>query len=312
VIYTAGIMTAALAAEARAHVHAALATALLLPSLFAQEARVPKPMPSLEEMKSLRVVFTLPRMDQAVVRRDLVYKTVGETRLEADVYAPPELGAGARRPAVIFIHGGPIPPAMKPKGMGVFVSYGELAAASGFIGVTFNHRFHGGAQLQDAADDVADLVAWVRGKAGELRVDADRIALWAFSGGGPFLSPYLAEPVPYARALVAYYAVLDLRPVPPGQPDTLGRELRQRYSPAYLVSRAAKPLPPMLVARAGEDNPVLNQGLDLFVHEALAHNARLDLLNHAEGRHGFDILDDDARSREIVGRTLEFLKARLE
>ena len=37
----------------------------------------------------------------------------------------------------------------------------------------------------------------------------------------------------------------------------------------------------------------------------------LDLLDHPEGRHGFDILDDDDRSREIVGRTFDFLRRRL-
>jgi hypothetical protein len=35
-------------------------------------------------------------------------------------------------------------------------------------------------------------------------------------------------------------------------------------------------------------------------------------MNHPTGRHGFDILDDDARSREIIARTLDFLKARLQ
>ena len=50
---------------------------------------------------------------------------------------------------------------------------------------------------------------------------------------------------------------------------------------------------------------------DRFVQEALARNAPIDVLNHPEGRHGFDILDDDDRSREVIARTLEFLRARL-
>jgi len=46
--------------------------------------------------------------------------------------------------------------------------------------------------------------------------------------------------------------------------------------------------------------------------EALARNLTLEVMNHAAGRHGFDILDDDARSREIIARTLEFPQARLQ
>jgi len=64
-------------------------------------------------------------------------------------------------------------------------------------------------------------------------------------------------------------------------------------------------------ARAGLDLPFLNEEIDGFVHEALAQNASLDLLNHPEGRHGFDVLDDDARSREMVAHALAFVSARL-
>jgi len=70
----------------------------------------------------------------------------------------------------------------------------------------------------------------------------------------------------------------------------------------------ASSAPPILVARAGLDNPWLNEGIDRFVQAALASGATLDLLNHPEGRHGFDILDDDARSRQIIRHTLEFLR----
>jgi hypothetical protein len=51
--------------------------------------------------------------------------------------------------------------------------------------------------------------------------------------------------------------------------------------------------------------------VDTFVREALASGVPLELLNHPNGRHGFDILDDDARSKEVVARTLDFLKTHL-
>ena len=54
-----------------------------------------------------------------------------------------------------------------------------------------------------------------------------------------------------------------------------------------------------------------NSAIDRFARQALEANAALELINHPEGRHAFDILDDDARSREIIARTVEFLKAQL-
>jgi acetyl esterase/lipase len=276
-----------------------------------QEKPMARATPPFEEVVKMRVVYRLPGMEAVAVRRNLVYKTAGEVRLEMDVYAPPGLKPGERRPAVVFVHGGPVPPGTPTKGMGVFVSYGELAGASGFVGITFNHRFYGPERLTEAAGDVADLLAHVRREAAALGVDPDRMAVWAFSNGGPFLAPLLADRPPWLRAAVAYYALLDVQRVPPGQPDALGPETRRRFSPVAQLGAGPRPLPPILVARAGLDHPFLNEGLDRFVQEALARNAPLDLLNHPEGRHSFDILDDDARSREIVARTFEFLRGRL-
>jgi hypothetical protein len=67
----------------------------------------------------------------------------------------------------------------------------------------------------------------------------------------------------------------------------------------------------MLVARAGLDHPSLNATIDRFIAAALAHDAPLEAIDHPDGRHGFDILDDDPRSRQIAGRTIEFLRTHL-
>jgi acetyl esterase/lipase len=294
--------------------HAALAplalALTLVPALTDSQKPRPKPTPSFEEMRRLRVVYTLPGADAAIVRKDVVYKTVGETPLHADVYTPPTLGKDDRRPAVIFVHGGPVPtPGIKE--WGVFVSYGQLAAASGFVGVTFHHRFFGPGMLPQADEDVADLVEYVRTNASELGVDKSRIAVWAFSGGGPLLARWLGEPPLHLRALVAYYAFLDVPPPPPGAADPLPAEARARLSPLRRAAAPTRPIP-LLVARAGLDHPALNKSVDAFTAAALEHNLPLELLNHPEGRHGFDILDNDARSKEILAHTFAFLKTHLE
>lgn len=228
-----------------------------------------------------------------------------------DVYLPPGLGPGERRPAILFVHGGPVGEGMKPKGMGVFKSYGALAAASGFVGVTFDHRYYGPASLTEADQDVAALEAHVRAQAADLHVDEERLALWAFSGGGPFLSRTLRERPAHVRVVVAYYPVLDLREAASGATPEPSLEERTRLSPAAQLGPGERPLPPILVARAGHDDARLNSTVLAFVREGLQGGAPLELLNHPAGRHGFDILDDDARSREIVARTFDFLKTHL-
>jgi len=175
------------------------------------------------ELARMRVVYEVPGMDQVEVRRNLVYHHAEGTPMAMDVYLPAArpapaapatsatsatpaasaasatVGIGGHRPAaVLLIHGGPVPVAAYPKvkDMGVFVSWGELLAASGLAAVTFNHLHHGWHDLDESAGHVAAAIAYLRAEADGLRLDPDRLCLWVFSGGGPQLAPALAAPDP--------------------------------------------------------------------------------------------------------------------
>jgi acetyl esterase/lipase len=268
------------------------------------------------EIASKRIVYTVPGMEQVEVRRDVVYKSTDEAELKADIYIPADSSDAERRPAIIFIHGGALPPNLRtqPKEWGTFVSFGQLAAAFGFVGITFNHRFYGVDEktFEQSIGDVTDAIAYVRSYAESLHVDPQRICLWAFSGGGPHLTIALREPLNYVRCLIAYYTILDLVQLPKNA-DTPGpsTDFLERYSAVQYINDSNNHIPPLFVARAGQDVPFLNASIDKFVERAFAHGVDIDVCNHATGRHGFDILDDNQRSREIISRTMHFAKANL-
>jgi acetyl esterase/lipase len=261
-----------------------------------------------EEMTRRRIVHSVPGMDRVVVSRGRIYRTVGGESLGFDSYSPPGLPADARRPAVILIHGGPIAAGMAPPEWGIYRSYGELIAASGLVAVTFKHRLYGSDRLEGAAEDVAALLAYVRANARDLGIDPDRLALWAFSGGGPLLSPAIRDPQPSIRCLVAYYAPLDYRRAPAAAfGGQIPEETIEKLSPFPRASKSPGTWPPILVARAGRDLPWIRDSVDTFVRTALEKGVTIDLMNHPRGRHAFDILDADERSREIIGRTVAYL-----
>lgn len=245
-----------------------------------------------EDWFQKRVVYGVPGQDRVRAERDVIYKATADGGVKMDVYVPAGLSAGDRRPIVYFIHGGPIPPGLGGKDLGVFRSYGELAAASGFIGVTFNHRLHGPEDYGRAAEDVAAALDFVRSSSGRFQADPERTAVWAFSGGGPLLEPFFRQPPPHLKAVVSYYALIE--------------------APAKAVESGSGPFPPVLIARAGKDDARFNASVEAFVRAAWAKGLVLDVLNHPTGQHGFDILDDDERSREVIRRTVEFLQERLK
>jgi len=258
------------------------------------------------------VVYRVAGMEHVVTRGDVVYRQDEGAKLLMDIYSPPSSNAGSRFPAVLFIHGGPVPPAMgAPKQWGIFQSYGALAGASGMVGVTFNHRLHSPTDYPRSESDILAAVEYVRSHADELGVDPSRIGIWVFSGGGPQVTWVLRQRPEYIRCLVAFYALLDVRHAIPPNADAAIRAWAQASSPAAFVKEKIAGLP-TFIARAGRDQPMFNQAIDLFVSEALAGNASLDLYNHAEGQHSFDMLDDNERSREIISRALAFVQMHLK
>src|SRR5690349_183545 len=124
-----------------------------------------------------------------------------DRRGNVDVYLPV---LTETRPAIIFVHGGPVPAAVSPtpRDWPVYRGYGSLAAARGVVGVTIDHRLHHPAAYPEAAADVAAAVRLAR----ELpQVDADRIAVWFFSGGGLLLADWLRNPPGWLRCVAATY-----------------------------------------------------------------------------------------------------------
>jgi acetyl esterase/lipase len=251
-------------------------------------------------------------MEQSRVAKNRVYKTVEEIDLLLDVYSPADIRHGEQRPAVVFVHGlGPAELVKHIKDSGQYVSWGQLIAASGLIAVTFNHRSpdeH--ISLADVGADVDELVEYVREHAAELQIDRERLAIWAGSAGVPLgVRSALRGTPSFVKCLVAYYGPLDLQPLKSSW-NLTEDEVREFSAPTYLEEAASK-LAPMLITRAGLDSPELNATIDSFIKEASARNVTLDFMTHPDGHHAFDVLDDVARSREIIKRTLEFLKSSL-
>ncbi len=230
-----------------------------------------------QAVTELPVVYQLPGMDQVVAKKDIIYKTDGETKLKVDVYYPPNLEKSARLPLVIFNNG---VGAMAIPTWRVYQDWAKLVAVNGMVAVNYQSR-------QGAAfKDTNDLIDYLRSNASTLQIDADRIGIWTSSGNVAVGLPLsMQENREYIRCAVVYYGIAELS------------ILRQTL--------------PLFVVRSGQDARGLNQAIDQFVQTALLSDLNFQFINYLEGQHAFDIVDDNDRSREIIKQTLDFLKTNL-
>jgi acetyl esterase/lipase len=211
-----------------------------------------------------------------------------------DVHTPLVPSEGPR-PVVVFVHGGPVPVEVepKPRDWPTFLGYGALAAASGVVGVTVEHRLRDFAGYSIAAGDVASAVEQVRDIEG---VDPDRVGLWFFSGGGLLAADWLASPPPWLRCVAMTYPVL----APPP-----GWEVEARFDVVAALSSAQQL--PMLLTRVGHEYPEFARTQEAFVAAARAAGSKLEVIDVPGGQHSFDSLDHTDESRAAVRQAMNWV-----
>ncbi|MFQ5832581.1 MAG: alpha/beta hydrolase [Candidatus Thorarchaeota archaeon] len=256
-----------------------------------------------------RVVYRVPNMDQVVVRQDVEYKGVSGSIQRMDIYYPPGLDETSRSPAVIFVLGYRDSTMLKMLGsklkdIGQYVSWGELLAASGIVGIAY--------ETTEPHSDVQELIEHIRKNATSLRIDPDRLGLWSCSGNVPTaLSVLMDESRDYLRCAVLYYGFMldwgDSRRV---------SENAERIGFEYpCETRTVEDLTmniPLLVVKAGLDKtPDLNESIEQFLIEAKRLKVPIDFVEYEDGQHAFDILEDTETSRSIIKHTISFMKGHL-
>ncbi|WP_037859846.1 alpha/beta hydrolase [Streptomyces sp. NRRL S-241] len=210
-----------------------------------------------------------------------------------DLYLPE--GATGPSPAVVFVCGGPLPaelPWNRPRDWPVYRGYGSLVAAHGAAAAPLQLPLHEYADFPRAAQALAQAIETLRA---DPRIDADRIAIWFFCGGGPLISGWLRETPEWLRCLAATYPVLGSRP---------GKELLPEFEPARALAEAGA-LPPIVLTTVGLEDPLIAETEARFVEVAQEQGVRIEVIDVPNGHHGFDFMDDTQESREAVLQALK-------
>lgn len=94
-------------------------------------------------------------------------------------------------------------------------------------------------------------------------------------------------------------------------PAGVSADALAEHSPITHLERLGGNIQPPFTAKAGLDRSGINDSIDAFVARAAEFGAPVTLETHPGGRHAFDILDDDDRSREIIMQAIDFMREHL-
>ena len=115
--------------------------------------------------------------------------TAATLSLRLDIHVPPGANASARRPLLLWIHGG----GLVEGGKSVLKPFALTYARAGYVVAMADYRLSPRLAnnwslydhvMRQAAEDTMNAVRWLRVHAAEYGIDPDRIALMGYSSGG--------------------------------------------------------------------------------------------------------------------------------
>lgn len=204
-----------------------------------------------------------------------------------DLYLPTSSPA----PAVLMVHGGPVPREreIRPPQWPAFRGYGALLARAGLVCGMFEHGFVDDESFDTAQENIRDAAVALRE---DPRVDPDRFGMWFFSAGGLFMGPVLAEPSAWGVSAVAgTYAAAD-------DPDVDDPELLRATRTAELSD-----IPLLLVRPENDFEWIATSSLELLERCALKRRA-VNLIELPGAHHCFETVDDTDEGRDAIARSI--------
>ena len=204
-----------------------------------------------------------------------------------DLYLP----ASTPAPAVLMVHGGPVPRdrEVRPPDWPAYRGYGALLAQAGLVCGMFEHGFVDEDTLGTAQENIRDAAVALRA---DPRVDPDRFGMWFFSAGGLFMGSVLADPAAWGVAAVSgsYAAV--------GHPD-----VRDPAFPRATLTAELSDIPLLLVLPEHDFEWIVTESTELLERCATGHRS-VEVIDVPGGHHAFETVDDTDEARDAVQRSV--------
>jgi len=272
---------------------------------FSQESNVSQEL----ELPQKRIVYQIPEMEDVVRHNGIVYQSTKGLDLKADIYLPPEGQEREIFPLVILVNDYPDSRinyywGRDQKDMELFVSWGELIAASGIAAVTYQTEF--------SHSETDSLISFLNKNAKTYKIDMNRICVFGASANTLAVQSLMENDNYKIKCAILYYGIL----LTPDHKfyatiDSAASMVGFYWSDLRPITSIPLDIP-LLVTQAGKDiHQIVTETTDHFVSEAIKSNAHLTYIYYPEGQHDFDILDNTKTSKLIIRQTIDFMNTYL-
>jgi hypothetical protein len=260
-----------------------------------------------DEPKEMLVLYQIPGMEKAIIKKDITYTKSTDSTLKMDIYYPPNFDFKKKIPAVVFILGYTDSAQKKLMGQQLrkwsgFISWCKVIAASNMAAVVY--------ETVDPENDIIALEKYIHTNQDKLMIDMNNLGAFSCSAHSiTAISHILNAQSLIFKCAVSYYGIILTKNFQYlAQMDTISMGM------GFKTPRLSDPENwnknvPILIVRAGLDNvPHINEALSVFYEKAIEQNLPVTLINYPDGYHTFDYNNDNETTRMIIKNTLEFWK----
>ena len=238
-------------------------------------------------------------------------------QMPAQFLKPKDFSPGRRYPVVLFVYGGPNAPTVI-NGWQQYTLYNQILTRAGYVVVQVDNRAASGISktlentilLRSGEPESADLVDAVKWLKTQPWVDAGRVGVWGWSGGGTMTLNLMTRSTEF-KAGVAIAAVTDWRyydtkwaesymKTPQDNPDG--------YERTSLVKRAGSLHGSLMLVFGSYDDNVHPQNSLAFIDALIAAGKPYQSLVYPMRKHG---IEDDAAQQHLFEAMLAFWKREL-
>lgn len=259
--------------------------------------------------------------------KDITYCTPGGVPVLLDAYYPRL--AGARWPAVVFIHGGGWTGGDKTAPANSGPLFNALREA-GFLVFSVNYRLAPAFQFPAMIEDVKCAIRYLRAHAADYNLDPGRIGVWGSSAGGHlaallatadtaagFDSGQYLDQSSRVQAGISLFGPTDLTVIFPGGYEPLASLVFGRFDPflASPVAYVSSDDPPFLMIHGEADTLVPISQSEILLERLQAAGVPAALIRVANAQHGFTPLPGtniSPRLGEIHQAIVEFFRTALQ
>lgn len=228
-----------------------------------------------KKIKIPSIVYPYTGQENLKIEKDIVYSTVSNIQQTFDIYYPSDF-IPFQSPTVLFVNGGG-PIKQNYKDYPCFTSWGELVALKGIVGIVFNWR-------SAKYVDVSAMLDYMFENSNKLGINVNDICVFplcrAVSGTLKCVLKYHT-----IKRMVMYYGQI--------RKDI---SMNDMYDMVFLI---------VMAQNDSKYDPSCN---DWFIDIVKENGSYAKKIVHSSGVHGFDYINDEDETRNIIDTTISFIK----